>query len=931
LTTNIRPRRRHAALAATTSALALAVTIGVGLPAVAAPPADSPSRSENNGAGRGAQQEARDKALRNGSGKNTAVAPVQGTWMNTKLTSDERADLLLGQMTLEEKVSRLHGEFSGETAFYIAPLDRLGIPALLLTDAGAGVRVTNPNTNDGRATALPAPLALGATWDTSLAGKYGDVLGAETRASGQNGLLGPTGDLVRDARWGRAFESLGEDPRLTSKLLAAEIEAVQANDVVATVKHPAAYTQEQSRLNGGNVEVSERALREVYLAPIEAAIQAGVGSAMCSFNKVNSVYACESAEVFKILKEDYGFKGFIQTDYGATHSTVDAANSGLDVEFPAAVFFGQNLINAVNSGQVSTATIDDKVHRILRTMFEFGSFDTPVGITPIDVAAGSAVAQEVAEEGTVLLKNAATAGTTRPALPLDSAAMTSLAVIGSDADALASGGGSSVVKPTDISTPLAAIQARAGAGVKVTYAEGTDEVGPAHSLKGAAVPSSVLTPAGDPTVSGLKAEYWFSGADTAGAPTVTRVEDQIAMSAGFLALDGLYGSSVPKIPGYAFGGPLNARWSGTITAPASGEYKLALTGFGSARLFLDGQEIINASDPHAVRTDTSLALQLKAGESHDLRVEYANNAGDPDQESAADLVMTWEHPKGITTPAVAEAVAAAKASDVAVVFARDYVGEGRDKNTLTLANEQDDLIEAVTAANPRTVVVLTTSGSVNMPWLNKVPAVLEAWYGGQEQGAAIARVLFGDVNPSGKLPVTFATGDSATPTAAPALFPGLNRSTSFADDINIGYRGYLATGITPQFPFGHGLSYTSFGYSKLKLTSTGKPVRNGGSATVRVTVDVANTGGRAGTETVQVYLGALPTTAVTTPVRQLAGFAKVDLAAGTSSKVTIDLDARAFSYWDATANTWVTPTGDVPVYVGTSSTNVLQQGSVTIR
>ncbi|WP_422391082.1 glycoside hydrolase family 3 protein [Arthrobacter sp. N1] len=925
-------RRNRTALAVTSGALALAVTAGVGLPAVAAPPADSPSRSENNnGAGRGAQQDAREKALRNGSGRKTTVAPVDGAWMNTRLSSDSRADLLLAQMTLEEKVSRLHGEFSGETAFYIAPLERLGIPALLLTDAGAGVRVTNQDTNDGRATALPAPLALGATWDTSLAAEYGDILGAETRASGQNGLLGPTGDLVRDARWGRAFESLGEDPRLTSRLLEAQVKAVQAHDVVATVKHPAAYSQEESRLAGGNVAISERALREVYLAPIEAAIKAGVGSAMCSFNKVNDVYACESSEVFDILKEDYGFKGFIQTDYGATHSTVDAANAGLDVEFPAAVYFGQPLIDAVNRGEVSTATIDDKVHRILRTMFEFGSFDTPVAVTPIDVAAGNAVAREVAESSAVLLKNDAPAGSPSAALPIDAASISSLAVIGADADALATGGGSSVVKPTSTSTPLDALTARAGAGVEVTYAEGTDAVGPAHSLSGAAVPSSVLAPAGQPMATGITAEYWFNGADTAGTPTVTRVEDQVAMSAGFLALDGLYGSSVPKIPGYPFGGPLTARWSGTITAPATGEYTLSLTGFGSARLFLDGEEVIDASDPHAVRTDSSLALQLDAGEARDLRVEYSNNASDPDQESAADLVMTWEHPEDVVTPAVAEAVAAAEASDVAVVFARDYVGEGRDKNTLTLANEQDALIDAVSAANPRTVVVLTTAGSVTMPWLDRVPSVLEAWYGGQEQGAAIARVLFGDVNPSGKLPVTFATGDAATPTAAPALFPGIGRTASFADDVNIGYRGYLAAGITPQFAFGHGLSYTDFGYSKLKVNSSGKPVKNGGTANVKVTVDVANTGARAGRETVQVYVGSLPTTAVATPARQLAGFAKVDVPAGRTSKVTIDLDPRAFSSWDSATDAWVTPTGNVPVYVGTSSAEATLQGTASIR
>ncbi|MGO4785126.1 glycoside hydrolase family 3 protein [Cryobacterium sp. W22_MBD10_FK3] len=917
-------RSRRVALVTLAGALTLCTVLGGGLAASAAP---DPDRIKP---GQAANADRAREAIANNRGRAKTAAPIAGSaWMNTKLDSDARADLLLKEMTLDEKVTRLHGEFSGETAFFIAPLERLGIPGLLLTDAGAGVRVTNQATNNGEATALPAPLALGATWDTALATAYGDVLGAETRAAGQNGLLGPTGDLVRDPRWGRAFESLGEDPLLAGKLVADEITAVQDHDVVATIKHPAAYTQEFARLNGGNIDVSERALREVYLAPIEAAIDAGVGSAMCSFNKVNSVYACESSEVFDILKKDYGFKGFIQTDYGATHSTGLAANSGLDVEFPAASYFGQPLIDAVNNGEVSEATIDDKVHRILRTMFEFGSFDVPVAVTEFPEAASAAVAREVAENAAVLLKNDAPADAGTAALPLDAASLDSIAVIGADADALATGGGSSVVKPTATSTPLDAIRAKVGDGVNVTYAEGTDSVGPAHSLKGAAVPSSVLTPAGDPSTTGLTAEYWFSN-DTSGEPNAVRTEDQVALSAGFLALDGLYGSSVPKVPGYAFGGPLSARWTGSITAPADGEYTLSLTGFGSAQLFIDGEEIIDGSDPHAVRTDTGAALQLKAGEAHDIRVEYVNNSGDANQESAADLVLTWEHPDDAVAPAVTAAAEAAAASDVAVVFARDYVGEGRDKSTLTLANEQDALISAVTAANPNTVVVLTTAGSVNMPWLSDVPAVLEAWYGGQEQGAAIAGVLFGDVNPSGKLPVTFATADDATPTAATASFPGVNGTATVAEGVNIGYRGYLANDIAPQFAFGHGLSYTSFGFDGLKAKQTGKPVKNGGTPAVSVTVDVANTGAVAGTETVQVYVGELATD-VATPERRLAGFAKVDLAAGASSKVTVELDPRAFAYWDSKADAWVTPTGNVPIHVGTASDDTALEGKVMIK
>ncbi|MGA1811404.1 glycoside hydrolase family 3 C-terminal domain-containing protein [Frondihabitans sp. 4ASC-45] len=920
-------RRSLLAATATTCALVLVGTFG-GASAVQAAPSHAPAHAAQ---GRAANAAKAEKAIRNGSGRITEVAPVDGTWMNRKLPADKRADLLMAKMTLEEKVSRLHGEFSGETAFYIAPLARLGIPALLLTDAGSGVRVTNAATNDGKATALPAPIALGATWDTAMASAYGDVLGKEVRATGQNGLLGPTGDLVRDPRWGRQFEALGEDPALASALIGPEIKAVQSHDVVATIKHPAVYNEETSRLNDGNVTVSERALRETYLAPIEASIKAGVGSAMCSFNKVNTVYACESAEVFDILKKSYGFKGFIRTDYGAAHSTVAAANSGLDVEFPAAGYFGQPLIDAVNNGQVSRATVDDKVHRVLRTMFAMGSFDRPVGTSPLTVSADRAAARQIAEKSAVLLKNSAVKGTaSRSAvLPLNPAKTKSVAVIGADADALATGGGSSVVKPTASVTPLAGIKKRLGSSAVVSFTPGTDPVGPAHSLSGAAVPSSVMAPASDPTASGLKAEYWF-GRDTSGTPNVTRTDKQVALSAGFLAIPGLYGSSVPAVPGYNFGGPLSARWTGTITAPADGAYTLSLTGFGSSSLFLDGKQIIDGSDPHAVRTDTGATLRLAKGEAHELRVEYTNDATDPDQESSADLVMTWTHPSQVVVPAVAKAVAAAKAASVAVVFARDYVGEGRDKKTLTLANEQDALIAAVTKANPRTVVVLTTSGSVNMPWLASVPSVLEAWYGGQEQGTAIARVLFGDVNPSGKLPVTFAKNDAATPTSAPASFPGLDR-TATVDGVNIGYQAYRAAKIAPQFAFGTGLSYTKFGYSKFAVATSKKTVTRGAPASVTAKVRVTNSGTRTGTETAQVYVGTLPSKTVATSPQKLAGFAKVTLRPGQSKTITVKLNARAFAYWNSAKDVWATPTGKTAVSVGSSSADIRQQAVAVLR
>jgi beta-glucosidase len=849
-----------------------------------------------------------------------ASSAVQLPWMDPSLPPDERAELLLAQMTLEEKIEMLHGEF-GPYAFFNAAIPRLGIPALTMADGPAGVRVANPDVNQGEATALPAPMALAATWDPRVARRYGDVIGGEAFATGHNVQLGPAVDIARVPVGGRTFEAYGEDPLLQGRTAVGTIRGIQRHPVVATIKHYNLNNQEFERLTISS-EVDERTVQEIYVPPYEAGVRKGrVGAAMCSFNRVNGVYACEHRHLLAdILKRQLGFRGWVMSDFGATHSTVEAANAGLDQEMPDGQFFDQALLAAVRAGQVSIATINDKVRRILRSMFRLGLFDHPVQISPLPERAHGRQARQIAGKGIVLLKNAG------GLLPLSSRRLRSMAVIGADADnASAAGGGSALVKPTYTVSPLAGIRERAGADVRVRHAEGTDPVSAAALLPGPpAVPSSVLTPAGaGPDVQGLRAQYW-ANTSFQGAPALVRTDRQAALNLGVLfALPGFNASSLPPVPPELVGGPISVRWTGTITAPATGDYTLALTSLGRGRLYLDGELLIDHWAQHD-RTTRSATVRLVAGQPHAIRVDYAADHPSVGGLVGAEVKLGWRHPARAIPPAARRAAALAKASDVAVVVVRDYETEQGDRPNLVLPNEQDQLIRAVAAANPRTVVVLNTGAPVTMPWLGRVPAVLEAWYAGQEQGNAIADVLFGAVNPSGRLPVTFPRSLRATPIRSQAQYPGVNGRIHYTERIFVGYRGYDQFGIRPLFPFGYGLSYTSFAYGRLRVKDShkGKPAR--------VSFTVRNTGRRSGAEVAQVYVGRLPT-GVLTPPKQLAGFARVAPGPGERDKVTIEVSRRSLSYWSTSANRWVTPTGRVPIYIGSSSRDIRLVGAIEVR
>ena len=838
-----------------------------------------------------------------------------------------RAQQLLEQMTLEEKIDMLHGEISFEYGFYNAPIERLGIPALTMADGPAGVRVANPAVNNGESTALPAPIALAAAWSGALAEEFGRTAGAEAHSTGHNVLLSPAADIFRDPRAGRGFEAFGEDPLLSGVLSARQIAGIQSNPVLADIKHLAAYNQETNRLEGGNAVVSERAYRELYLRPIEMAVKDGQpASAMCAFNKINGIWACENQELLTtILREQLAFEGFVMSDYNATHTTVESFQAGLDQEQPADFHFGQTLLDLVNDGTISEGDINTRVLRVLTPMFVFGLFDLPATTQGFNESAHANTAQRIAEQSMVLLKNDG-------ALPLSARDLTDIAVIGADADTDVAGGGSSLVNGTRAISPLEGIQNRVGPNVDVDYSQGTDPIGNGGALLPGPdpVPSDVLTTAGG-GASGLTAEYW-TNLDRAGDPGISRVEPFAAIDLGFVSLPNFNAQS-PKLPETPaeYNGEMSARWSTELTVPVTGDYQFTLGAEGSAQLFIDGVPMISVDDAADFAT-AAWDVSLTAGSRHAVRIEYTHDVP-TGQDAGAQLKFGWTPPAQFVAEKARAAADLARVSEAAVVVVRDIATEGLDKPTLDLPQGQDDLIREVARANPNTIVVLTTGGPViTDTWDDDVAGILEAWYGGQEQGTAIARILFGDVNPSGHLPVTFPRNTQEMPTSSTAQFPGDGLDVQYSEGIYVGYKGYARQSLTPQYPFGYGLSYTSFESS---LASAPRSVRVTTSGLVdaselKIDVSVSNTGARAGSDVVQVYAGTLPDGA-DTPQRQLAGWARVDVAPGTSTTQTISLDPKSFAYWGESTDTWITPKGTVQLFVGDSVTSAVPVGNLVIR
>ncbi len=661
---------------------------------------------------------------------------------------DASAHELVGKMTLQEKIQELHGIRDATHYRYVPPIPRLHIPALRVANGPAGVGPAGDKPQKP-ATALPAPISLAATWDVHAAHRYGVIIGQEARDLTEDLLEGPDVNIARVPQNGRTFEAFGEDPYLVSQMGVNEIEGIQSQGVIANVKHYVANNQEAERFTINEV-IGERALHEIYLPAFEAAVKEGnVASLMGAYPKVNGTYNCENAGLLDgVLKKNWGFKGFVTSDFGAVHSTVPSAMAGLDLEMPTGKYFGSALEAAVKSGEVPMSVIDDKLIRRFRTMMEFGLFGHPRIPQPIPAQTDGLEARQLAEEGMVLLKN------NGDELPLNPTHLHTIAVIGPYAAmAMTGGGGSSHVVPPYTVAPVAGIQQRVGAKVKVEFTDGSD----------------------------------------------------------------------------------------------------------------------------------------------------AN-----------------------------QAVALAKSADVAVVMVGDRETEGRD-HSLALSGDQDQLVEAVAAANPHTVVVLKTGAAVLMPWVDKVPAILEAWYPGEEDGNAVAAVLFGDVNPSGKLPLTFPKRLADLPANTPEQYPGVDGVVHYSEGIFVGYRHFDAEKIEPLFPFGYGLSYTTFACKNLKIAPESVSAKFKPDQTVAIDLDVANTGKRFGKTVVEVYVEYPSTSTVPQPPRQLKGFDKVALEPGQTRHVRVELNAHSLAYWDTNIHGWKIMPGSYRIMVGSSSRDFGLHGSLTVN
>jgi len=822
---------------------------------------------------------------------------------------------LVQAMTLDEKLGMVNGWPDGVSpppttdrligVGFIPGVPRLGIPALTFTDGPAGVRMNLPTT------AMPAPVALAATFSAELAHQYGTVLGRDSRARDQDVIFAPMLNLVRVPQAGRNFETLGEDPFLMSRLVTAETRGIQGEGVIATAKHYAENNQENQRQTI-NVHVDERTLHEIELRGFEAAVRkAHTGSVMCSYNSVNGHFACENPTLLTdILRHQWGFTGFVVSDYGANHSAGPALEAGLDIEFFGTHF--HELKALIQSGAVPEAALDAAVRHILTTMDRFGllAHASPTGGTvvnrplpPFPLLADARQARRIAEDGAVLLRNKAAT------LPLRRADLRSLAVIGTTARTLLVGGGGSsrVIGVTEREvSPLTALRRRAGPRGNVTFRVGRD-------VQGVAVPSSALTPPNAaPGQHGLLRTNTVTGA--------TQIDPNI---------DFVGANALPE--------GTQATWTGTLTTPTAGDYLLAVQTAGTgASLTVDGTPVVTGGILALLgttlhRTTDGLAnsfvhLQLTAGP-HTISVTAAPIPAFPPFIEASSgpvqIRLAWITPQQRQAN-LAAAAAAARRARTAVVFAYMEGTEGVDQPTLALPDEQDQLIQAVARANPRTVVVLNSGYPVLMPWVKEVRAILDMWYPGQEGGRATADLLVGAAAPGGKLPVTFPAREADAPTAtSPLRYPGVNGQEYYSEGIFVGYRWYDQQRIAPLFPFGYGLSYTSFGYRHLRVLGAKEGVP-------RVRFTMTNTGRRTGTEVAQVYVGRLPTS-LPTPVKQLAGVARVTLGPGRSRTVTVSLDRRSLSYWDRQADRWVTPAGQVAVLVGSSSRNIQLRGTLTIR
>ncbi len=736
-----------------------------------------------------------------------------------------------------------------------------------------------------RSLSFPCGIAVGSTWDVELTGRYGAALAAEAKLKGVHVLLGPTVCIPRIALGGRTFESFSEDPLLTARLTVAYVRGVQEGGVACCVKHFACNDQERERMTI-SAQVDERTLREIHLPAFEAAVrEARVWAVMSAYNRLNGTYCGEHDWLLTtVLKEEWGFDGVVISDWGGTHSTVDAAKAGLDVEMPGpARHFGAKLAAAVSAGDVEGAVLDDHCHRVLRLAERTGLLDQPTASPEReeDDPERRALAREIAVTGTVLLRNDGM-------LPLDPS-LRRIALIGPNAKHLMEGGGgSSMVAPLQHTPLLDALRTRLG-DAEVCYEEGCRVELAARPLDSHLMPD------------GMALEY-FGNPEWAGEP----VHAERSWSGFFIT----FGAPQGGRPGE----PFSVRARCRFTPEHPGAWELSLATVGRATVHLDGRLVLDHTTPEQGDTffghgsaTTFAPIDVEPGAEHELEVRYVSEQ--PGLSGFSIGARPLAAPGGID-----RAVDLARRSDAVVVVVGndpDYETEGRDRPSLALPGEQDELVWRVTEANPRTVVVINAGAPVAMPWADRAAAVLMAWYPGEEGSAALVDILTGAAEPGGRLPVTFPR--CMEDVAAWRTYPGADGAVEYGEGVLVGYRQFDSDGTEPAFCFGHGLGYTTFEY--------GEPRVEARRSDVVVRVPVTNTGSRRGSEVVQLYVAAGPCP-VLRPEQELRGFARLTLDPGETGHAVIHLDERAFSCWDPGVLDWVAPPGRYELRLGASSRDI---------
>ncbi len=829
----------------------------------------------------------------------TAKKPSIPLYKNSQAPVEARVQDLLSRMTLEEKVDLLGGD-----NFSTKKNVRLCIPQFVMTDGPLGPH------GRGHATNYSAMINLAATFDVPLMHEVAENIGEEVRILGYNMLLGPCINIARVPLGGRTFEGFGEDPYLVSRMTVAYVKGVQSKHVVTCTKHYVANNQEWNRFDV-SAELSERALREIYLPAFKAAVQEADGwTIMGAYNRVRGTYACENKYLLTdILKNEWGFQGVVVTDWGASHSTVQMANAGLDLEMPTGKFYGENLLQAVREGKVSKSTVDDKVRRILRVMFWAGLFDeNSIAYGGFDdTPERRALARKAALESIVLLKNEGNM------LPLKKEHLKSIAVIGPNGDvARMCGGGSGSLEGNYAISSLQGIREKVGTQVSVQFERGVEEKVTELPIVG---PEFYRLPNGKP---GIYAEY-FNNREVEGKPALTRVEKAIDFDWGY------GGERDPDHPGSPDPNIIrldkwSARWTGEFKSPGEGWYYIGLKTDNGVRLYLNGKKIIDSWIDSKPGKFKITKFKFEEGKWYPIRVEFYENVG----SCRAMLGLKPYHPIDY----LKNAVQLAKKSDVVILCAglnEELEGEGVDRDSLQLPADQQELIREVVRANPKTVLVLNNATPVAMAgWVDSVPAILEAFYPGQEGGRALADILFGDVSPSGRLPLTFPRRWEDTPVHD--SYPGEREVAHYKEGIFVGYRYYDEHNIAPLFPFGYGLSYTTFRYSHLHVT----PETIGQQDTVTVSFDVTNTGKVASDEVCQLYVHDVKASVPREP-KALKGFARVSLKPGETKTVTLTLDRSALAFYDPTAKKWVTEPGAFEVLVGSSSRDIQLRGRFVLK